>query len=194
MKKESRSSLRCPCSIPEDVPIDLGIIATRIKIAPYCRIINAALEPLRQVLKVAALLAKVLGEIFGAIVFALVALLEIFERALIPIAEVCLVSLAAFLAKGGIFFDFVERAFAHAALAIPLFGVMLIILEHEFRLGFVSVQAVAKLNKIVVVLKGGQINPHAVETAVVVLGIGATINCRIAVLIVCSVFADFVLR
>ena len=29
--------------IPEDVPIDLGVIATRIKIAPYCRIINAAL-------------------------------------------------------------------------------------------------------------------------------------------------------
>ena len=71
--------------IPEDVPIDLGVIATRIKVPPYCRIINAALEPLRQVLEVAALLAKVLGEIFGAIVFALVALLEIFERALIPI-------------------------------------------------------------------------------------------------------------
>jgi len=120
--------------IPEDVPIDLGVIATRIKVPPYCRIINAALEPLRQVLKVAALLAKVLGEIFGAIVFALVALLEIFERALIPIAQICLVSLAAFLAKGGIFFDFIERAFAHAALAIPLLGVVLVILEHEFRL------------------------------------------------------------
>ena len=56
------------------------------------------------------------------------------------------------------------------------------------------VQAVAKLHKIVVIFKGGQINPHAVETAVVVLGIGATIDCRIAVFIVCSVFADFVLR
>ena len=85
--------------IPEDMPIDLGVIATRIKIAPYCRIINAALEPLRQVLKVAALLAKVLGKIFGAIVFALVALLEIFERALIPIAQISLVSLAAFLSS-----------------------------------------------------------------------------------------------
>ena len=89
--------------IPEDVPIDLGVIATRIKIAPYCRIINAALEPLRQVLEVAALLAQVLGEIFGAIVFALVALFKIFERALIPIAQISLVCLAAFLAKGGIF-------------------------------------------------------------------------------------------
>ena len=104
---------------------------------------------------------QVLGEIFGAIVFALVALLEIFERALIPITEVCLVCLAAFLAQLGISFDFIERAFAHAAFAIPLFGVMLVILEHEFRLGFVSVQAVAKLHKIVVVLKGGQINPLA---------------------------------
>ena len=91
--------------VPEDVPIDLGVIATRIKIAPHCRIINAALEPLRQVLKVAALLAKVLGEIFGAIVFALIALLKIFERALIPIAQISLISLAAFLAKGGIFLD-----------------------------------------------------------------------------------------
>ena len=35
---------------------------------------------------------------------------------------------------------------------------------------------------------------HAVKAAVVVLGIGATIDCRIAVLVVCSVFADFVLR
>ena len=126
--KESKSSLRCPCSIPEDVPIDLCIIATRIKIASYCRIINAAFELLRQVLEVAALLAKVLGEIFGAIVFALIALLEIFERALIPIAQISLVSLAAFLAKGGIFFDFIERAFAHAAFAIPLFGEVLVIL------------------------------------------------------------------
>ncbi len=25
---KSKSSLRCPCSVPEDVPIDLGIIAT----------------------------------------------------------------------------------------------------------------------------------------------------------------------
>ena len=94
-KRGSKSSLRCPCSIPEDVPIDLGIIATRIKVPPYYRIINAALEPLRQVLEVAALLAKVLGEIFGAIVFAFVALLKIFERALIPIAQISLVRVVA---------------------------------------------------------------------------------------------------
>ena len=43
--------------VPEDVPIDLGVIATRIKVPPHCRIINAALEPLREVLEVAALLA-----------------------------------------------------------------------------------------------------------------------------------------
>ena len=123
-----KSNLRCPCSIPEDMPIDLRVIACRIKVAPHCRIINAALEPLRQVLEVAALLAKVFGEIFGAIPFALVALLEIFERALIPIAEVCLVSLAAFLAQSGIFFDFIERAYAHAAFTIPLRREMLVIL------------------------------------------------------------------
>ena len=127
-KRESKSSVRCPCSIPEDMPIDLRVIACRIKVAPYGGVINAALEPLREVLEIAALLAKVLGKIFGAIVFALVALLEIFERALIPIAEVCLVSLAPFLAKGGIFFDFIERAFAHAAFTIPLFGEVLVIL------------------------------------------------------------------
>ena len=87
--------------VPEDVPIDLGVIACRIEIAPYCGVINAALQPLREVLEIAAFLAKVLGEIFCAIVLALVALLEIFERALIPIAQISLVSLAAFLAKGG---------------------------------------------------------------------------------------------
>ena len=38
-----KSNLRCPCSIPEDMPIDLGVIATRIETAPHCRIINAAL-------------------------------------------------------------------------------------------------------------------------------------------------------
>ena len=123
-----KSNLRCPCSIPEDMPIDLRVIACRIKVAPHCRIINAALEPLRQVLEVAALLAKVFGEIFGAIVFALVALLEIFERAFIPIAQISLVSLAAFLAQGGIFFDFIERAYAHAAFTIPLRREMLVIL------------------------------------------------------------------
>ena len=37
--------------VPEDVPIDLGVIATRIETAPHCRIINAALQPLRQVLE-----------------------------------------------------------------------------------------------------------------------------------------------
>ena len=176
---ESKSSLRCPCSIPEDVTIDLGVIACRIEVAPYSRIINAALQPRWEVLKIAAFLAKVLGEIFRAIVLALVALLKIFERALIPIGKIRFVCLALFLAQLCISFDFIERAFAHAALAIPLFGVVLVILEHEFRLGFVGVQAVAKLHKIVVVLKGGQIDPHAVETAVVVLGIGATIDCRL---------------
>ena len=45
--------------IPEDVPIDLGVIATRIETAPHCRIINAALQPLRQVLKVAAFLVNI---------------------------------------------------------------------------------------------------------------------------------------
>ena len=93
---ESKSSLRCPCSIPEDVPIDFRVIACRIKIAPYGGVINAALQPLREVLEIATFLAQVLGEIFCALVLALVALLEIFERALIPITEVCLVSLAAF--------------------------------------------------------------------------------------------------
>ncbi len=60
------------------MPIDLRVIACRIKVAPYCGVINAALQPLREVLKIAAFLAQVLGEIFRAIVFALVALLEIF--------------------------------------------------------------------------------------------------------------------
>ena len=49
--------------------------------------------------------------------------------ALIPIAQISLVSLAAFLAKGGIFFDFIERAFAHAAFTIPLRREMLVILS-----------------------------------------------------------------
>ena len=123
-----KSNLRCPCSIPEDVPIDLGVIATRIETAPHCRIINAALEPLREVLEIAAFLANVLGKIFGAIVLALVALLEIFECALIPIGKIRFVCFALFLAKGGIFFDFIERAFAHAAFTIPLRREMLVIL------------------------------------------------------------------
>ena len=160
-QNEKRVAPLCSCS--EDVAIDLGIIATRIEIAPYCRIINAALEPLRQVLKVAALLAKVLGEIFGAIVFALVSLLEIFERTLIPIAQICLVSLAAFLAKGGIFFDFIERAFAHAAFTIPLFGEVLVILKHELGILLIRMQAVAKLDLLAVGFKGGQINPHSIK-------------------------------
>ena len=92
-KRESKSSLRCPCLIPEDVPIDLGVIACRIKVAPYCGVIYAALQPLREVLEIATFLAKVLGEIFCAIVFALVALLEIFERALIPIGKIRFVTL-----------------------------------------------------------------------------------------------------
>lgn len=56
-----KSNLRCPCSIPEDMPIDLGVIATRIETAPHCRIINAALQPRGEVLEIAALLANVLG-------------------------------------------------------------------------------------------------------------------------------------
>ena len=160
---KSKSSLCCPCSIPEDVTIDFRIIACRIKVAPYCGVIYAALQPLREVLEIAAFLAKVLGEIFGAIVFALVALLEIFECALIPIAEVCLVSLAPFLAQLGISFDFIERAFAHAAFTIPLFGEVLVILEHEFRILLIHMLAVAKLDLLAVGFKGGQINPHSIK-------------------------------
>ena len=148
--------------VPEDVPIDLGVIATRIKIAPHCRIINAALEPLRQVLKVAALLAQVLGEIFCALVLALIALLEIFERAFIPIGKIRFVCFALFLAQLGISFDFIERAFAHAAFTIPLRREVLVILKHEFCILLIRMQAVAKLDKFAVRFKGGQINPHAV--------------------------------
>ena len=86
--------MRCPCSIPEDVPIDFRIIAARIKVAPYGGVINAALQPLREILEIAAFLAQVLGEILGAIVFALVALLEILERALIPIGKIRFVCFA----------------------------------------------------------------------------------------------------
>lgn len=78
-KRESKSSLRCPCSISEDTPIYLRVIATRIKVAPYCGVIYAALQPLREVLEIAAFLAKVLGEIFCTIVLAFVTFLEIFE-------------------------------------------------------------------------------------------------------------------
>ena len=74
-----KAALRCPCSIPEDMPIDLRIIATRIKVAPYCGVIYAALQPLREVLEVAAFLAKVLGEIFRAFIAALVSLVKIIE-------------------------------------------------------------------------------------------------------------------
>ena len=48
---KSKSSLRCPCSIPEDMPIDLRVIACRIEVAPYCGVIYAALQPLREVLE-----------------------------------------------------------------------------------------------------------------------------------------------
>ena len=116
------------------MPIDLRVIACRIEVAPYCGVIYAALQPLREVLEIAAFLAKVLRKIFGAFVAALVALMEIIERAIIPIGEVRLVSLALKLAQCGILFDFIESGFAHAALALPLLGVVLVILEHEFRL------------------------------------------------------------
>ena len=42
-------SQRAACAtlalVPEDVPIDLGVIACRIKVAPYCGGIYAALQP-----------------------------------------------------------------------------------------------------------------------------------------------------
>ena len=116
------------------MPIDLRVIACRIEVAPYCGVIYAALQPRGEVLEIATFLAKVLRKIFGAFVAALVALMEIIERAIIPIREVRLVSLALKLAQCGILFDFIESGFAHAALAIPLLGVVFVILEHEFRL------------------------------------------------------------
>ena len=174
------------------MPIDLGVIACGIKISPNGGVIYAALQPLGQFFEIAAFLAKVLGEIFRAVPFALVPFIEIFERALIPIGEVCLVSLAALFAHIGILFDFVERFFAHAALAVPLFGEVLVILEHEFRLGFVCVQAVAERDKIAVVVKGAQIHPHAVKAAVVVLCIRAAINGGVLAFVVVRVLADFV--
>ena len=108
-KRESKSSLRCPCSIPEDVPIDLRIIATGIKVAPYCGVIYAALQPRGEVFEVAAFLAQVLGEIFCAIVLALVAFLEIFERAIIPIGKIRFVCFALLCAYH---FFFAEQEFA----------------------------------------------------------------------------------
>ena len=63
-------------------------------------------------------------------------------------------TLALFLAKVGVLFNFIERGFAHAALAIPLRRVVLVILKHQLRIGFIREQAVAELNKICVLLKG----------------------------------------
>ena len=52
-KRESKSSLRCPCSIPEDVTIDLGIIATGIDrawsasiyLSPDSELLHLCFEP-----------------------------------------------------------------------------------------------------------------------------------------------------
>ena len=59
---QKKSGLPRFALVPEDVPIDFGVIATRIKVAPYCGVIYAALQPLREVLEIAAFLAKVLGD------------------------------------------------------------------------------------------------------------------------------------
>ena len=69
----------CGAGLLEDMPIVLGIVATCIKTAPHCRIINAALQPLRQVVKIAALLAKLFGELLAALVLAHIMLAELFK-------------------------------------------------------------------------------------------------------------------
>lgn len=95
--------------LSEDVPVKLAIISACVKAAPHCRIINAALQPLWEGLEIAALIAKVLGKIFSAVVLAFISFFKIFDcGVLVIVVEKYLIRFFFVLVKFGKCFDMLK--------------------------------------------------------------------------------------
>ena len=92
--------------LSEDVPVKLAIISACVKAAPHCRIINAALQPLREVLEIAALLAKVLGKIFTAFILAFIPFFKLLDCGIfVVVVKVYLKGFFFLITEGGIIVD-----------------------------------------------------------------------------------------
>ena len=67
-----------------------------------------------------------------------------------------------FIAQLAIFHYFFNSFFAHA-LIIKAVGHVVEILEHDFRVRLVGMDGIAEVDKVLVIVKGGEVNPHAAQ-------------------------------
>ena len=143
--------------------------------------------------KVVALLDDVAGEVFFAVPVAAVGFLEAVEF-VVKLHVVVHGIQIVLVAQLAVFLDVVEVVLVEAALAVPLAGESLEVLEHQLRVFLVGVNRLAEANEVVVVVEAADVYPQAAERAVVVLAVSTAVDGGFTVagtLVVCYGIFEF---
>ena len=99
-------------------------------------------------------------EVFLTVVLSDVAVLEVFEFFTVPFDE-CVHSVRRILlAQVAVFSHSLEAVLVEARFVEAFLGEALVVLCHQFRIFLVSVDCVAEVEKVVVVLERGEVNPQ----------------------------------
>lgn len=150
-------------------------------------------EVAHHAVQVVAFADDVISEVGFGIKLALVSLVEGIDVVVAPQGEIIVKGFLVGIAEVGIFNDFVEDLFTHAALAVELAGEILVVLEHQFRIIFVCMQLAADVNELIVVAELRKVKPKTVKRPAVVLMIASAVNRRVTVVHVGTVVPfDFV--
>ena len=120
------------------------------------------------------------GEVFFAVPVTAVGFLEAVEF-VVKLHVVVHGILIVLVAQLAVFLDVVEVVLVESALAVPLAGESLVVLEHQLRVFLVGVNRLAEVDELVVVVEAAEVYPQATERAVVVLAVSTAIDGGFAV-------------
>ena len=143
-------------------------------------VVEVVLEITHDPVKVVALLDDVAGEVFFAVPVAAVGFLEAVEF-VVKLHVVVHGIQIVLVAQLAVFLDVVEVVLVESALAVPLAGGSLEVLEHQLRVVLVGVNRLAEVDELVVVVEAAEVYPQAAERAVVVLAVSTAVDGGFAV-------------
>ena len=131
-------------------------------------------------------------EFFLAAVLSDVAVLEVLEFIAFPFDESVHSVRRILLAQFPVFFYCIETALTEAAFVVPFARERLVVLEHQFWIFLVGVDCVAEVEKVVVVVERGEVNPQTADAFLTaVFAVCAAVDAGIA-LATAFVFSDCV--
>ena len=119
--------------------------------------------------------------VFLAVVLSDVAVLEVFEFFTAPVDEGVHSVRRILVAQVAVFSHCLEAVLVEARFVVPFLGERLVVLEHQFRIFLVGVDCVAEVEKVVVVVERGEVNPQTADAFLTaVFAVCAAVDAGIA--------------